>query len=194
MTPRNRSEHQRLLDDALAREREAHRLLLAGEAGQARGPLREAADLYRRSWEGAPPQAYGRLVGMLKASVLAGDPGRGAAYARRELGDEADSPASSYGLALAALIAGDDEVARRAASGMRSGSPAFERTAQAIEALVDGDRERYREAVAAIVADFESRPDHLTGVPIADTALCLEKLAEARGMATRLRSPLLPPA
>jgi hypothetical protein len=45
--------------------------------------------------------------------------------------------------------------------------------------------------VDAIVADFEGRDEHLTGVPIADTALMLERLAG--GLASRPASPLLPP-
>jgi hypothetical protein len=47
-------------------------------------------------------------------------------------------------------------------------------------------------AVAAIVADFESRSEHLTGVPIADTALMLERLAAERGIGAGLDSPLAP--
>jgi uncharacterized protein len=43
------------------------------------------------------------------------------------------------------------------------------------------------------VADFETREEHLTGVPIADTALVLERLAEPRGLAVYPLSPLLPP-
>ena len=75
---------------------------------------------------------------------------------------------------------------------MREGSPAFGRAADAIEALADGDGERYAAAVRAIVADFEARDEHLTGVPIADTALMLERLAEHRGIAAHPASALLP--
>ncbi len=61
----DREAHQVLLEEAIALESTAHRLLVDGEAERARGRLREAADAYRRSWEAAPPTAYGRLVGML---------------------------------------------------------------------------------------------------------------------------------
>jgi hypothetical protein len=44
----------------------------------------------------------------------------------------------------------------------------------------------------AIVEDFEGREAHLTGVPIADTALMLERLAERRGLAAHPESLLLP--
>ena len=43
------------------------------------------------------------------------------------------------------------------------------------------------------MADFEAREEHLTGVPIADTALVLERLAERRRLAAHPRSALLPP-
>jgi hypothetical protein len=75
---------------------------------------------------------------------------------------------------------------------MRNGSPPFVRAADAIDGLLDHDADRYTAAVAEIVADFEGREEHLTGVPIADTALMLERLAEARGMASQPVSPLLP--
>ena len=181
-----------MLEDALAREAEAHRLLLAGDADGAREKLAEVAGLYRRSWEAAGPRSLGRLIGMLKAAVLADGGEDEAAYVRRELGDQPDSPAGFYALALAALMEADDEVARGAGSGMREGGDAFARTADAIEALADGDGDRYSAALRTIVADFEAREEHLTGVPIADTAVVLERLAATRGMAARVASPLVP--
>jgi hypothetical protein len=187
-------DHQKLLNRALAAEAEAHRLLMDGRSAEATPVLRGAASLYRLSWEAAPPRAYGRLIGMLKAAVLYGGEQEAAEYVRDQIGEAADSAPASYGLALAALAAGDDEDARRAAEKMRSGSEAFARTAEAIEALAGGDRARYEEALRAIIADFEARDQHLTGVAIADTALVLERLAEPRGLAVRPRSPLLPPA
>lgn len=195
--------NQRLLRAALEREAEAQRLLLDGDGYGAAEAFREVSDHYRRSWESAHAGAYGRLVGMLKAAVLAGPPaGTGAggaaeaAYVRRELAEEADSPTSAYALALAALVEGDDRLAERAAERMAEpgGGPAgaFERTAAAISALAGRDSEAYAGALAGIIADFEGRAEHLTGVAIADTAVVLERLAEPRGMAVRPRSPLLP--
>jgi hypothetical protein len=179
------------MQTAVRMDGDAQRLLLRGDAEKGAALMREAAARYRTSWELAPPRSYGRLVGMLKAAVIAGDASEAAAYAREEVG-EADSPPSHYVLAIAALVDGDGEAARHAAEGMRSGSPAFGRAADAVEALATGDADRYAAAVAAIVADFESRDEHLTGVPIADTALMLERLAEQRGMAAHPRSALLP--
>ena len=66
------------------------------------------------------------------------------------------------------------------------------RARRAIAALAARDGAAYAEALDAIVADFAGRDAHLTGVPIADTAVMLESLAAARGMAARPASPLLP--
>jgi hypothetical protein len=180
------------LREALAAEAEAHRLLLAGDWDDAPALLRDAAEHYRRSWELAPPTAYGRLVGMMKAEIIAGGAAEAAPYAQRELADVGDSPTAAYARALAALATGDDDGAAREAAGMRGGSDAFERAADAIDALADRDQARYAEAIGAIVRDFEERPEHLTGVAIADTALCLDLLAKARGLASGVSSPLLP--
>jgi predicted CoA-binding protein len=174
--------------EALAADGEAQRALLAGES--ALEPLRRAAKAYRISWEAAPPRSFGRLVGYAKASILAGEnPGP---YVLEQLHGEADSPAAAWALALATLADGDDDAAGRAADGMLSGSEAFGRTAGAVAALARGDRQAYAGMLAAIVADFEERGEHLTGVAIADTALVLDRLAERRGMAAHPRSRLLP--
>jgi hypothetical protein len=149
------------------------------------------AGLYRRSWEQAGPKSFGRLVGMLKASILAGEAESAARYVRGEV-PAPDSPASGYALALAGLVLEDDELARAGADEMLAGSEAFVRTAEAIKGLADRHDEAYTTALRGIVADFESREEHLTGVPIADTALVLERMAAARGMAVEPRSSVLP--
>lgn len=186
--------HADLLAQAIADEADAQRALLDGDHERASAGFRAAADAYRASWELAPPRSYGRLVGMLKAAVLAGDARDDAAYARRALGDAADSPASAYALAIAALASGDDGLAARAAEGMRGGSEAFDRTAAAITALTAADAEAYAAALAAIVGSFETREEHLTGVAIADTALMLDALAEPRGLAVRPHGSAVLPA
>jgi hypothetical protein len=186
---------QRLLEEALSREGDAQRLLLVGDPGAAEA-FEEVAELYRRSWEAAPARSYGRLVGMLKASVLSRDASRAAeaaTYAHREIPGGGDSPTSLYAVALAALIGGDDSLAARSGRAMREGGGVFERTGEAIEALAERDRGRYRRALGEIVADFDARDVFLTGVAIADTAEVLQRLAAPRGLAAPLDSRLLPP-
>jgi hypothetical protein len=187
--------HRDLMLQAISREGEAHRAALAGDREAAAAGYAAAVELYRRSWEIAPPKSYGRLVGLLKASVLGGTAEQGAAYVRGQLAAEATgepSPTAGYVLAVAALVAGDDEGAVRFAGAMRGASNPHDRTADAIAGLAAADREAYRAAVAAIVADFSAREAHLTGVPFADTAAMLEAIARERGVAADLRGPLLP--
>jgi len=190
--PLEPGEHLDLLKEAIAAEAGAHRALRAGDADTAGYGFRAAERRYRASWEIAPPGSYGRLVGMLKAAVLAGDATGAAAFARAALGDEAASPTASYALAIALMVDGEDDAAAAAAAGMRDGDEPFGRAAAAIQALAARDRPAYTEALGAIVEDFEGRTDHLTGVPIADTALMLEAFAEPRGMAVQPVSPLMP--
>jgi hypothetical protein len=185
--------HVDLLREAVAVEASGHTALLAGDLITGREKLRCAARLYRESWELAPPGSYGRLIGMLKAAVIAGEASSAAGYARTQLPDRTETPPACYALAIAALVTRDDAVASSASAGMRAGSPAFVRAAEAIEGLVNQDAEQYSTALEAIVADFADRDEHLTGVAIADTALMLDLLAEPRGMACRSGSPLLPP-
>ena len=183
--------HVEEMEAAVRLDGEGFRALLAGESERGRALLLEAADRYRASWELAPPRSFGRLVGMLKAAVIAGDAADAAAYARAAV-PEADSPPSSYVRAIAALVEGDDAAAAGFTGGMRAGSDAFGRAADAISALAARDGEAYTAAVGAIVTDFEGRDEHLTGVPVADTALMLERLAEPRGLAAHPASALLP--
>jgi hypothetical protein len=184
---------QQALREAIGFEQRAQQALLRGDAERSRMLFRAAAERYHDSWEAAGPRAFGRLIGLLKASVLWGEGGHAAAFVRSELGDGCDSPPACYALALAALIQGDDEAALPAIAGMRtSEDEAFGRTAAALQALANGDRDGYETSVTAIVADFAARDDHLTGVAFADTAVMLERLAAPRGMAVRPASAVMP--
>ncbi len=185
--------HLDALEEAIAAEARGQRALLDGDDEAGTELMAEAAELYRRSWELAPPASYGRLIGMLKASLIAGGGEREAAYAREQMREQpGQSPPAGYVLAIAALVQDDDAAALVAANAMREGSPAFVRTADAVDALARRDRDAYTAALAAVLADFESRDRHLTGVPIADTALMLQRLAARRGLSAGIFSPLLP--
>ncbi|MDX6717847.1 MAG: hypothetical protein QOJ63_101 [Solirubrobacteraceae bacterium] len=180
---------------AIETEGQAHTALLAGDQDAARTAYAKAVEQYRASWALAPPKSYGRLVGLLKAAVLAGQAHAAAAEVRAALDGDEDaegSPVASYVLAVAALIAGDDDEVAIRAERMEPRGEAFERTASALRALAEGDDVAYANALAAIAMDFAARADHLTGVPIADTAVMLELLAARRGMAVKPSSPLVP--
>lgn len=181
------------MGSAIERDGAAQRALMAGDVTAARQAFAEAAELYRRSWEAASATSYGRLIGMLKSAVLAGDGEQEARYAQAALGaDDSESAAAAYAQALAALILEEDQAAAQWSERMRIGSEAFERTADATRALAVRDRTAYAAALERIVRDFERRSQHLTGVAIADTAVALQRLADRRGLAATLDSAVLP--
>jgi hypothetical protein len=166
------------LERALSVEAGAQAALLAGIAEPA--GFREAAARYWQSYELAPPASYGRLVGMLKAAVLGGGGADEAARVRALLADGGASPTAWYAIAIAALIAGDDAQAVRAAGEMRAGGDAFARAAAAVAGIATGDDAATSAAIAAIEDDFAARDAHLTGVAIADTAVLFATLRERR--------------
>jgi len=187
-------EHRDLMLAAIKAEGEAHAALLAGDTDAATAAYARAVESYRASWALAPPKSYGRLVGLLKAAVLGGNGRPAADEVRTALDgdpDAAGSPVASYVLAVAALIAGDDDAVAPLAEVMEPRGGAFERTAAALRALAAGDGAAYAAAAAAIADDFAGREEHLTGVPIADTAIMLEIVAGERGLAAGLESPLV---
>lgn len=169
-----------LLLAALATERDGQQLLLAGDPESARPFLRAAAAAYSASFPLAQPRSWGRLIGAIKAAVLAGGGEEEARSAREALGDIADSPASCYLGALSAIVVGDDGAAARLTPGMREGGDAFGRAADGIDAIATGDDHALATVVSAIEADFAARDEHLTGVPIPDTALMLREIAARR--------------
>ena len=176
----------RHLDAAHAAEADAYRALMAGAPAQEL--FRRARDAYLASHAETGPSSWGRLLGALKMAILAGDGVD--AVARRAVAEteHAESPASAYVRALALVCL--DEVPDVAA--MLDAGGAFERTGRALAALAARDAAAYRGAIAEIVADFEGRDQHLSGVAVADTVLVLERLAEPRHMAARPTTALVP--
>ncbi len=46
----------------------------------------------------------------------------------------------------------------------------------------------------SVLGSFEKRDEYLEDIPVADTVIVLQALAERRGLAAELSSPLLPSA
>jgi hypothetical protein len=185
--------HKELMSAAIAHEARAHRAALDGDVEASREAFRQAAATYRESWECASPKSFGRLVGMQKAAILAGGGTEEAEYVEAALaGKQATSPTAAYAQAIAALRLGQDDRAAEWAALMMDASPAFARAATGIIALATRDASAYRLAIAEIVDDFSVREAHLTGVPIADTALMLEALATPRGLRLGIEGPFMP--
>jgi hypothetical protein len=175
------------LADALAAEHDALAAIRAGEP--AREQLIHARDAYLASHAETGERSWGRLIGALKMAVLAGDGDQEIAReALAETHGVTGSPAAAYASALAAVVSGEQpDVGELLEAG-----DAFARTGRALAALANGDRVAYGAALAEIVDDFASRETHLADVPVADTALVLERLAAARGMAARPDSRMVP--
>src|SRR4051794_10124574 len=180
-------EHRALQVEALNAEGEAQRALMSGE--DARAEFTRAAGLYRASWDAAPPDAWGRLVGYVKAAVLANDAGEAARFTLTTVGAEPTSPTAASAAALALLVTEQDGSVPAAAALMRTGGGGFVAAADAVEGLARRDDDAYETALQAIVTDFEGRERFVAKVPIADTAVVLERLADDRGMAVRPTSP-----
>jgi tetratricopeptide (TPR) repeat protein len=206
---RYREGEQRLpdADDADVRQRQLTRLanaaygaglalLMAGRSDEAREWLTRAAERYRESFADAPPASWGRPIGAMKARLLAGDwkaAGDEARFALDAGAAEADSPIGRYAAALACLVLGDDETARLHADAIRTREDFPEAVGDALAYLAAGtDRIGYVEAVEDVLESFETRDEYLEDVPVADTVLVLQALAEKRELAVELSSPLLP--
>lgn len=171
--------------------------LMQGRRAEAAGWLARSAERFRESFADAPPGSWGRLIGAVKARVLAGDWDGAEADARWALAQapaEGESPIGRYAAVLAQLVVGEDDQARGLAEGLRhEDESAFLRpVAEALAALAAADADAYREAAARVLASFEEREAYLEDIPVADTVVVLEALAARRGLAAELRSPLLP--
>ena len=170
--------------------------LMAGDPHTGGVWLRRAAARWRESWDaGAAVDAWGRPIGALKASLLAGDEAAVEELARwtLELGAAtADSPIGRYAGALALLALGRWTEARHVAEPLQADTFPHD-VAASLAAIAAGEAEAYAAAVRSVVASFEDRDEYLEDVAVADTALVLDLLARRRGIDVALpASPVLP--
>ncbi|HSK17413.1 MAG TPA: hypothetical protein VK915_14755 [Gaiellaceae bacterium] len=171
--------------------------LMQGRHAEASEWLARSAERFHESFADAPAESWGRLLGAVKARVLAGDLDGAAADARWALAagpGEASSPIGRYAAVLSLLVLGRDAEAAPLARGLEDEpEDAFPgAVAAALAGLAQGDAEAYADAARRVLASFEERDAYLEDIPVADTAAVLEALAEGRGIAAGLRSPLLP--
>jgi hypothetical protein len=169
--------------------------LMGGNTEAAREWFAKAVERYRESYEYAPPGSWGRPIGILKAHILAGtwDGAEGDAEWTLEQGAaESDSPIGRYAACLALLVLDRDEQARVVATGLRRREDFPSAVGDALAMIAADDPVGYLEAVEAVLESFESRDEYLEDLPVADTVLVLQALAERRGMEAELSSPLLP--
>ena len=171
--------------------------LMQGRRGEAAGWFARSAERYRESFDHAPPESWGRLIGAIKSRVLAGDWDGAADDARWALDREpaqSASPIGRYAAALATLVLGDDEQAGALATALQAtADDAFPRpVADALAGLAAHDAAAYGDAVARVLESFESREEYLEDIPVADTVLVLEAFARQRDLAVQPASRLLP--
>jgi hypothetical protein len=171
--------------------------LMQGRDAEAAGWFARSAERYRESWPDAPPGSWGRLIGALKARILAGDWEGAQADARWALAQDpaaGESPIGAYAAALAQLVIGEDPQAAELAQILRSADEdAFPpAVAEALVGLAGADADVYASGCAAVLESFEAREAYLEDLPVADTVIVLEALAERRGLAVRPTSVLLP--
>jgi tetratricopeptide (TPR) repeat protein len=195
-------------DDADQRQRQLTRLgnaaygaglcaLMLGDHDAGRDWLGRAAERYRESFDGAPPGSWGRPIGAIKAHLLAGDwtAAEDAARWALEAGAaEAESPIGRYAACLALLVLGREEEARVHADAIRVRDDFPTPVGDALAMIAAGsDEVGYIEAVEEVLESFETRDEYLEDVPVADTVVVLQALAERRGLApAELSSALLP--
>jgi hypothetical protein len=168
-------------------------LLMQGK--DAREWLVRAAERWRESYTEAPPGSWGRPIGAIKALVLAGDWAAAEEAARWGLAEgagQSESPIGRYAAALACSVLEDWEAARIHADAIRIRDDFPRAVGDALAMVAAEDVVGYVEAVESVLESFETRDEYLEDVPVADTVLVLQALAERRGMAAELESPLLP--
>jgi tetratricopeptide (TPR) repeat protein len=170
-------------------------LLMQGRADEAATWFARAAERYRESFAEAPPGSWGRPIGAVKSLVLAGDWPAAEEAARWTLdagAADASSPIGRYAAALALLVLGRDAEARPHADEIRIRDDFPAAVGDALAFVAAGDVLGYLVAVESVLESFETRTEYLEDMPVADTVLVLQALAERRGLAAELDSPLLP--
>jgi hypothetical protein len=204
---RYRDGSERLPDDPDTRQRQLTRMgnaaygaglakLMLGDGEAAAKRFHAAAGTYLASYADAPPGSWGRLIAMMKASILAEDWTAAEEYANRTLDEgalDSTSPIGAYAATLALLTLGRDEDARLPASTLRDRDDFPPSVADAVAMLAAEDTAGYTVAVEDILESFEQRDEYLEDIPVADTVLVLQAVARRRDMAAELpASPLLP--
>jgi hypothetical protein len=169
--------------------------LMSGDRPEGREWLRRAAERYRESHATAPPGSWGRPIGAVKSRLLAEDwdgAARDAEWALAESADHADSRIGRYAGCLALLVLDRRPEARVLADDLRTHDGFPTEVADALAFIAAGDVVGYDIAAESVLESFETRDEYLEDVPVADTVLVLQALAERRGFSADLESDLLP--
>jgi hypothetical protein len=168
-------------------------LLMVGDPDAAAW-LGRAAATWRESWQGG--ESWGRPIGAIKASLLAGDEGAAEEHATWALEAgvaRSESPIGRYAAALALLVLARWADARHSADSLRERDDFPRDVADALAYISAHDVVGYAEAIESVVESFETRSEYLEDARVADTALVLDLLARRRGIDLELpQSDVLP--
>jgi hypothetical protein len=170
-------------------------LLMQGRREEAAEWFRRAAARYRESFADAPPGSWGRPVGATKSLVLAGDWAGAEEAARWALdvgASSAETPIGRYAGCLALLVLGRDDEALQLAGALRGRDDFPRDVADALSSIAAADRPGYVDSIESVLESFETRDEYLEDIPVADTVIVLQALAEGRGLSADLSSPMLP--
>ncbi len=196
----------RLPDDPDERQRQLTRmgnaawttglsLLMLRRQEEAGKWLLRAADTYRQSWPDAPAGSWGRPIGAMKSRLIAGDLAGARADAAWALDADAaasESPIGRYAATLAYLVRDEDAKAGELVASFADDAVIPPAVVSSISALASRNAAAYDEGIRALVADFEAREAFLEDIPVADTVLALQALAETRALRVGLSSAMLP--
>jgi len=160
-------------------------LLMDGDREGATEWLVRSATRYRESWDaGAPRDAWGRPIAAMKALLIADNAcdklSLAASWALEVGAAAAESPIGRYAATLALLALGRTDEAASVAATLDPPFPAD--VAAALRALAAGDAGAFAMAVSDVRQSYEGRDGYLEDIPVADTALALDALAEIGGL------------
>jgi hypothetical protein len=158
--------------------------------------LGRAAATWRESWQDG--ESWGRPIGAIKATLLAGDEAGAEEHARWAIeagAARSESPIGRYAAVLAFLVLARWADARHMADSLRERDDFPHDVADALAYISAHDVVGYAEAIESVVESFETRDQYLEDARVADTALVLDLLAHRRGFKIDLpESEVLPPA
>jgi hypothetical protein len=133
----------------------------------------------------------------MKSRLIAGDlvgAREDARWALEAGAAASESPIGRYSAVLAALVLGEDADVVALTPTLEGVDVIPPAVAASLAALGTGDGFAYEAAIRALVTDFEQRDAYLEDVPVADTVLAFQALAEERGLEVELSSDVLPQA
>lgn len=171
-------------------------LVMQGNRTDAHAWFDRACTRYRESWEHAPPGSWGRPVAILKARILDRDwsaAEHDAAWTLEVGAGDSESAIGRYAAVLALAVLSEWQAMRGLSARLQDAEGFPNDVGTALAAVAADDPDGYAAAIGSVLDSFETRDAFLEDLPVADTVVVLQLLAERRGLApVELESELLP--